>query len=122
MFKVTSGLKLSRDFTERYLFKISADGYHVGWCSDAGADYDFYNTKHEILYSVDKSEMPQLSDPKVFALECSHRCSDAGGVFAAAGFWGDVICHFGGNQEGLQDQGRAAFCLGHLQGFFRFLQ
>jgi hypothetical protein len=52
VFKVTSGLKLTRDFTERYLFKINADGYHVGWCQNAGSDYDFYNTKHEIVHSV----------------------------------------------------------------------
>jgi hypothetical protein len=34
------------------LAQVSADGYHVGWCQQAGSDYDFYNTKHEILHSV----------------------------------------------------------------------
>ena len=65
VFKTAGGLKLSRDFTERYLFKISADGYHVGWVQDAGSDYDFYSTKHEILHTEEKSEMPQLSNPKL---------------------------------------------------------
>ena len=65
VFKTSGGLKLSRDFTERYLFKISADGYHVGWVKDAGSDYDFYNTKHEIVHTEEKTEMPQLSNPKL---------------------------------------------------------
>jgi hypothetical protein len=57
VFNTTGGLKLARDFTERYLFKISADGYHVGWVADAGSDYDFYNTKHEIVHSEEKREV-----------------------------------------------------------------
>ncbi len=65
VFGVSGGLKLARDFTERYLFKISADGYHVGWVADAGSDYDFYNTKHEIVHSEEKKEMPQLNNPKL---------------------------------------------------------
>lgn len=68
VFKATGTLNLSRDFTERYLYKVCANGYHVGWCKDAGSDYDFYDTKHEILHSVEKAELPQLTDPKLLGL------------------------------------------------------
>ncbi len=64
VFNTTGGLKLSRDFTERYLFKISADGYHVGWVADAGSDYDFYNTKHEIVHSEEKREVRERAIEK----------------------------------------------------------
>lgn len=47
------------------MFKIQADGYHVGWVADAGSDYDFYNTKHEIVHSEEKKEMPQLANAKL---------------------------------------------------------
>lgn len=31
----------------------------------AGGDYDFYDTKHKILHTIEKSDMPQLSNPKL---------------------------------------------------------
>jgi hypothetical protein len=30
------------------------DRYHVGWVAEAGSDFDFYNTKHEIVHSEEK--------------------------------------------------------------------
>jgi hypothetical protein len=79
VFKTTGGLKLARDFTERYLFKISADGYHVGWVADAGSDYDFYNTKHEIVHSEEKREV-RMFEVKLFAiliLQSESRCNSS---------------------------------------------
>ena len=48
---------------------VTREGYHVGWVMKVGSDYDFYNTKHDLVHSVLCTDMLQLSDDKVLLLK-----------------------------------------------------